>query len=105
MELRSEKIAYLSDAEFKTLVIRVLAEIVEHGHKIEEKVKAMKSEMKRNVQGTKVKGRKPRLKSTGCTKRKKETFNQNRMKKQEFLKMRRATGTSRTSLNITTSEL
>ena len=30
----------------------MLAELVEYGHKIEEKVKAMKSEMKENVQGT-----------------------------------------------------
>ena len=35
---------------------------------------------------------------------KKETFNQKRMKKQEFKKMRRGLGTSRTSLNIPISE-
>ena len=50
-ELSNEEIANLSDAEFKTLVIRVLTEMVEYGHKIEEKVKAMKSEIKENVQG------------------------------------------------------
>ena len=33
-------------------------------------------------------GRKPELKSMVWTRRKKETFNQNRMKKQEFKKMR-----------------
>ena len=33
-------------------VIRMLTELVEYGHKIEEKVKAMKSEIKENVQGT-----------------------------------------------------
>ena len=32
----------ISDAEFKTLVIRMLTEMVEYGHKIEENVKAMK---------------------------------------------------------------
>ena len=42
----------LSDAEFKTMVIRMLTEMVEHGHKIEEKVKAMQSEIKKNIQGT-----------------------------------------------------
>ena len=47
-----------------------------------------------------VMGRKPGLKSTMWTRRKKETFNQNRMKKQEFKNMKRALGTSRTSLNI-----
>ena len=44
-----EEIANLSDAQFKTLVIRMLTELVEYGCKIEEKVKAMKSEIKENV--------------------------------------------------------
>ena len=44
-----------------------------------------------------VTGRKPGLKSTVWSRRKKETFNQNKMKKQEFKKMRRGLGTSRTS--------
>ena len=52
IELSYEEIANLSDAQFKTLVIRMLTEIVEHGHKIEEKVKAMQSEIKKNIQGT-----------------------------------------------------
>ena len=43
-------------------------------------------------------GRKPGLKSMVWTRRKKETFNQNRMKKQEFKKMRRGLGTSRNIL-------
>ena len=41
--------------------------------------------------------RKLGLKSTVWTSRKKETSNQKRMKKQEFRKMRRGLGTSRTS--------
>ena len=49
--------ANLSDAEFKTLVIRMLTELVEYGHKIEEKVKAMKSEIKENEQGTNSEGK------------------------------------------------
>ena len=51
-------IANLSGAYFKTLVIRMLTELVEYGHKIEEKVKAMKSEIKENVQGTNSEGKK-----------------------------------------------
>ena len=50
-----------------------------------------------------VKGRKSGLKSMVWSRRKKETFNQNKMKKQEFKKMRRGLGTSRTSLNFPTS--
>ena len=49
IQLSDEEIANLSDAQFKTLVIRMLPEFVEYGHKIEEKVKAMKSEIKENV--------------------------------------------------------
>ena len=33
------------------LVIRMLTEMVEYGHKIEERVKAMQSEIKKNIQG------------------------------------------------------
>ena len=41
IQLSNEEIANLSDAEFKTLVIRMLTELVEYCHKIEEKGKAM----------------------------------------------------------------
>ena len=56
-ELSDEVIVNLSDAEFKTLVIRMLTELVEYGHKLEEKMKAMKSEIKENVQGTNSEGK------------------------------------------------
>ena len=49
IQLSNEEIANLSDAQFKILVIRMLTELVEYGHKIEEKVKA---EIKENIQGT-----------------------------------------------------
>ena len=52
IQLSNEEIASLSGAQFKTLVIRMHTEMVEYGRKIEEKVKAMKSEIKENVQGT-----------------------------------------------------
>ena len=51
-KLSDKEIANLSDAQFKTLVIRMLTELVEYGCKLEEKVKAMKSEIKENIQGT-----------------------------------------------------
>ena len=37
IEVSDEEIANLLDAQFKTLVIRILTEMVEYGHKIEEK--------------------------------------------------------------------
>ena len=51
-ELSHEERANLSDEQFKTLVIRMLTEMIEYGCKIEEEVKAMQSEIKENVQGT-----------------------------------------------------
>ena len=56
-ELSNEETANLSNAEFKTLAIRMLTEMVEYGHKLEDKVKAMKSEIKENVQGTNSEGK------------------------------------------------
>ena len=35
MQLSNEEIANLSDAQFKTLVIRMLIELVEFGHKLD----------------------------------------------------------------------
>ena len=42
IQLSDEEIDNLSDAEFKTMLIRMLTEMIEYGHKIEEKVKACK---------------------------------------------------------------
>ena len=52
IKLSDEEIANLSDAQFKTLVIKKLTELVEFGHKLQEKMKAMLSETKEHVQGT-----------------------------------------------------
>ena len=49
IQLSNEEIASLSDAQFKTLVIRMPTELVEYGRKLEEKMKTMKSEIKENV--------------------------------------------------------
>ena len=57
IQLSDEETANLSDAKFKTLVIRKLTEMVEYGHKIEEKVKAIQSGIKKNRQGTNSEGK------------------------------------------------
>ena len=59
-ELSNEDIDNLSDAESKTVVIRMLTEMIEYGHKIEEKVKAMQREIKENAQGTNSEGKETR---------------------------------------------
>ena len=60
-----EEIANLSDAQFKTLVIRKLTELVEFGHKLDEKMKAMLSEIKENIQGTNSNGKETRTQING----------------------------------------
>ena len=52
IQLSSERIANLSDAQFKTLVIKTLTELVEFLRKLDEKMKPMLRETKENVQGT-----------------------------------------------------
>ena len=49
IQLNNKEIANLSDAHFKTLVIRMLTELVKYGHKLDEK---MRSATKENIQGT-----------------------------------------------------
>ena len=51
--------ANLPDEEFKTLVIRMLTEMVECSCKIKEEEKATQSEIKENIREPTVKGRKP----------------------------------------------
>ena len=44
-------------AQFKTLVICMLTEMVEYDGKIQEEVKAMQNEIKKNTQGTNSEGK------------------------------------------------
>ena len=49
IQLSDEAIANLSDAQFKTLVIRLFTEMVEDGCKIKEEVEVVQNEIKENV--------------------------------------------------------
>ena len=60
IQLSDKEIDNLPDGEFETLVIRMLTEMAEYGHKMEEKVKSVKSEIKENVQGTNSEGKETR---------------------------------------------
>ena len=48
-ELSKEEIANLSVAEFKTLVIGMLTEMIELSRKMKEEMKTTRSEMKKNI--------------------------------------------------------
>ena len=60
-ELSKMEIANLSDAELKTMVIRMLREILEYGNNIKEEMKVTISEIKNNPQETNRKGKKARI--------------------------------------------
>ena len=57
IQLSNEDTVNLSDAQFKTLVIKMLTEMVEYGRKIEEEVKAIQRKIKKNMQGTNSEGK------------------------------------------------
>ena len=69
--LSDKEITNLSDAQFKTLVIRMLTKLIELSCKMKEQMKVNQSEVKQNIQEPTVKGKKPGLKSMIWNKRKK----------------------------------
>ena len=97
IQLSNKDIANLSDAQFKTLVIGKLTELVEFGCKLDEKMKAMLRETKENGQGTNSDEKETGTQINGVDQKEERNINQKKMKKQESGKMRRGLGTSRTS--------
>ena len=71
IQLSHEEIANLSDAQFKTLVIRMLTELIGLSHKMKEQMNATQSEIIKIYREPTVKGRKPGLKSVVWSSRKK----------------------------------
>ena len=65
IQLSEEEIANLSDAQFKTLVIKTLPELVEFVQKVDEKMKPMPRETKENVQGTNTDGKETGTQTNG----------------------------------------
>ena len=84
-ELSDEEIANLSDAEFKILAIRMLTEMVEYRHKLEKEVKAVQSEIKKNIQGTNSEGKKTGAQINNLEQ--KEEINIQLEQEQEFKKL------------------
>ena len=95
LELSNEEIASLSDAEFKTRVIRMLTEMIEYGCKIEEKVKAMQSKKKRNVQGTNSEEKETETQINSLDQTKEINIRPEQNEETRIQKMRRGIGTSR----------
>ena len=51
IQLTNEDTANLSDAQFKTLLIRMFTELIELGQKLKEQMKATQCEIMQNIQG------------------------------------------------------
>ena len=104
IQLSDEEIANLSDTQFKTLVIRMLTELVEYCCKREEKVKAMQSEIKENIQGTNNGEKETGTQINSLEQKEEVNIQPEQNEETRFKKMRRGLGTSRTSLNVPASE-
>ena len=104
-ELSNEETANLSDEEFKTLVIKMLTELIELGWKMKEQKKNTQNKIKQNIQGTNSEKKETGTQINDLEQKEEVNIQQNRMKKQAFKKMRRGLGTSGTTWNVPISKL
>ena len=102
-ELSNKEIDNLSDAEFNTLVITMLTDI-ECGHKIKEDVKAIQSEIKKNIQGTSGEGKETGTQLNGLKQKEEINIQPEENEETKFKDVRRGLGVSGATLNIPTSE-
>ena len=79
--------------------------MTEYGHKVKEEVKAIQSEIKKNIQGTNSEGKETGTQINNLEQKEEINIQPEQNEEQEFRKMRRGLGTSRTSSNIPTSQL
>ena len=103
-ELSDEEITNLSDIEFKPLVITMLTEMVEYGCKMEEKVKVMQSEIKKNIQGTNSKGEKTGTQTNDLEQKEEINIQPEQNEETRIKKNEERLRNPRTTLNIPTSE-
>ena len=103
-ELNKMEIANLSDAEFKTLVIRMLRDLIEYSTHIREEMKVTLSEVKKNPQGINSEGKEAGIQINDLEPKEEINIPPHRIKKKESKKMKRDLGTSGTIFNVPTSE-
>ena len=97
IKLSSEQIANLSDAHFKTLVIKKLTELVEFGHKLDKKMKAMLRETKGNVRGTNSDGKETGTQINGVDPKEERNIQPEKNEETRIQKNEERLRTSRTS--------
>ena len=104
IELSNEETDTLSHAEFKTLVIRMLTKITEYGHKIKEELKAIQSEIKKNIQGTNSEGQETETQINDLEQKEDINIQPEQNEETRIQKMRRGLRTFRTTSIAATSE-
>ena len=101
IQLSDEEIANLSDAQFKTLLIRMLTELVEFGRKLDEKLQTMLRETKENLQGTNSDGKETGIQINSLEQKEERNIQPEQNEETRIQKMRILTF----NLNIPTPEL
>ena len=104
IQLSDEEMANLSDAEFKTLVIRMLTEMTEYWWKLKEEVKSIQREIKKSIQGTNSEGKQTRTQINDLEQKEEINIQLEQNEETRIQRKRRGLGTSGTTLNIPTSE-
>ena len=104
-ELSDEEIANLSDGEFKALVIKMLIELIELGHKMREQMKDTQSEIKQNIQGTNSNRKETRTQINDLVQKEEIIIQPEQNVETRIQKMKRDLGTSGTILNVPIPEL
>ena len=101
-ELSNDEIANLS--EFKTLVIRLLTEMIEYGHNIKEEVKVIQSEIKKNIQGTNSEGKETGTQINGLEQKGEINIQLKQKEKTRIQNNEERLRNPRETLNVPTSE-
>ena len=96
IQLSNEEIANLSEAQFKTLVIK-LTELVEFFRKLDEKMKTMLRETKENVRGTNSEVKETGTQINAVDQKEERNIQPEKNEETIIQKVRRGLGTSRTS--------
>ena len=97
IQLSNKEIVNISDAQFQTLVIRKLTELVEFGQKLDEKMKAMLRATKENVQGTNSDGKETGVQIDSVYQKEERNIQPEKNEETRIQKVRRGLGASRTS--------
>ena len=103
-DLSHKEIDNLSDTKFKTLVIKMLTELIELGHKMRKEMKATQSEIKENIQGTNSEGKETGTQINDLEQKEEINIQLEQNEEINIQKMRGGLGTSGTTLGTPTSE-